>query len=127
MFRFETLEVWKKSQQLCSDILLEVKKLPVEYRYTIGSNLIRAALSIPNNIAEGSGRTSKREAVQFYNIARGSTFEVVNVSIVLRNQQLLSAPRFEAIYNQSEEVCRMLSGLMKQQAQTRAKSLEGGA
>ncbi|MFH1866854.1 MAG: four helix bundle protein [Patescibacteria group bacterium] len=97
MFKFETLEVWKKSQQFCCDILEDVKKLPSEYRYTVGNNLIRAAMSIPNNIAEGTGRKSKKESNNFYNIAKGSTYEVVNVSMILRDKSLITNARFDTI------------------------------
>ena len=113
MFKFETLEVWKKAQKLCSEILDEVHRLPNEYRYTIGNNLIRAAISIPNNIAEGTGRKSKKEAHNFYNIAKGSAYEVVNVSMILRDKKVLAIERFQELYRDSEEICRMLTGLMK--------------
>jgi four helix bundle protein len=112
MFKFETLEVWKKSQRFCSDIIDDVKKLPNDYRYTIGNNLIRAAISVPNNIAEGSGRKSKKEANNFYNIAKGSVYEVINVSMLLVDKSLITQSRFDIIYQQSEEIARMLTGLM---------------
>ncbi|MFH1111799.1 MAG: four helix bundle protein [Patescibacteria group bacterium] len=113
MFKFETLEVWKKSRKLCGDILEEVKRLPIEYRYTIGSNLIRAAISVPNNIAEGSGRKNKRESINFYNIAKGSIYEVVNVLMILFDKNLITQQLLNEMYNASEEISRMLSGLIK--------------
>lgn len=112
MFKFETLEVWKKSQRFCGDIIDDVKKLPNDYRYTIGNNLIRAAISVPNNIAEGSGRKSKKESNNFYNIAKGSIYGVINVSMLLADKSLITQPRFDTIYQQSEEIARMLTGLM---------------
>lgn len=112
MFKFETLDVWKKSQQFCMDILEDIKKLPPDYRYTIGNNLIRAAISVPNNIAEGRGRKTKKEANNFYNIAKGSVYEVVNVSMIMFSKKLLTPSRYHQIYQQSEEISRMLSGLM---------------
>ncbi|MFZ5391230.1 MAG: four helix bundle protein [Patescibacteria group bacterium] len=113
MFKFETLEVWKKSQKLCNDILEDIKVFPVEYRYTIGNNLIRAAISVSNNIAEGSGRKGNKEANNFYNIAKGSVYEVVNVFTILFNKDLIKQNRFKQIYQQSEEISKMLTGLMK--------------
>ena len=115
MFKFETLEVWKKSQQFCLDILDDIRGLPNDYRYTIGNNLIRAATSVPNNIAEGSGRKSQKEAKNFYNIAKGSVYEVVNVIIILLNKNLITRQRYDQIYQQSEEISRMLSGLINKQ------------
>jgi len=112
MFKFETLKVWQKSQVFCSSILDEVRALPLDYRYTIGNNLIRAAISIPNNIAEGSGRRSKKESTNFYNIAKGSVYEVVNVTIVLYDKKLLTKEQFDIIYQQSEEIAKMLTGLI---------------
>ncbi|MFH1112202.1 MAG: four helix bundle protein [Patescibacteria group bacterium] len=112
MFKFETLEAWKKSQHLCSIILDEVKNLPNEYRYTIGSNLIRAAISVPNNIAEGAGRKNKKESINFYNIAKGSVYEIVNVVMILFNKNLITKQYMDEIYKQSEEIARMLTGLI---------------
>ena len=113
MFKFETLEVWKKAQKLCHEVIDDVKGLPIEYRYTIGNNLVRAVISIPNNIAEGTGRKSKREAYNFYNIAKGSAYEVVNVSMILNEKKLINQKRFCVIYSESEEICRMLTGLIR--------------
>ncbi|MFH1112227.1 MAG: four helix bundle protein [Patescibacteria group bacterium] len=112
MFKFETLEVWKKSQKLAGKILEEAKKLPADYRYTIGSNLIRAAISVPNNIAEGSGRKNTKESANFYNIAKGSVYEIVNVVMILFNKNLITKQYMDEIYKQSEEIARMLTGLI---------------
>ena len=112
MFKFETLNVWKKAQELCDVVLDEVKNLPSEYRYTIGNNLIRAAMSVPNNIAEGSGRKTIKESSNFYNIAKGSVYEVVNVIMILSNKGLIIREKYDLIYAKSEEISKMLSGLI---------------
>lgn len=113
MFRFERLEVWKKSIELTKLIFRIFKSLPPEYKYTIGANLLRAALSIPNNIAEGSGRKSVKESANFYNISKGSTYEVVNVIIILKEEGILSESIANEIYDRCEELSKMLSGLIK--------------
>lgn len=112
MFKFENLKVWQKSQQLCVNVIDEIKRLPNEYRFTIGSNLLRAVISIPNNIAEGSGRRSKKEACNFYGIARGSVYEVINVLIVLKNISLITTNKFNKAYKDCEEIAKMISGLI---------------
>jgi four helix bundle protein len=61
MFKFQTLEVWKKSVELTDLMIAIADALPQRYQYSFGDQLRRASLSVPNNIAEGNGRKSKRE------------------------------------------------------------------
>jgi len=113
MFKFQTLKVWQKAIDY-SDKMIEVAdNLPSKYQYTFGSQLTRAALSIPNNIAEGSGRKGEREANNFYNISKGSTYETINILIILVKRKLYSKEKFPDRYMEAEEICKMLTGLMK--------------
>lgn len=76
--RFEDLEVWKISSKLSAEIAELVKTFPGQERFELADDLLRAARSIPANIAEGFGRYHFAEKIQFYNIAKGSVLEVQN-------------------------------------------------
>ena len=73
---FKKLIVWKKADELAYEVYLISKKFPKEEMYGLVSQLRRAAVSIPVNIAEGTGRQGKNELKQFLNIALGSLAEV---------------------------------------------------
>lgn len=113
MFKFQTLKVWQKAIKYSDKLVNIAIKLPNIYRYTFGTQLINCALSISNNIAEGSGRKSKKESRNFYNIAKGSAYETVNILIILVMRGLYSKEYFNECYREAEEICRMLTGLMK--------------
>ena len=81
---FTDLRVWKEGHNLALGVYRETKNFPKEERFGISSQMQRAAVSITSNIAEGFGRVSLRDKLNFYNIARGSLLE-------LENQILLSA------------------------------------
>jgi len=88
MFRFENLEIWKKSIEVAGNLFdisddLERKKL-----YKFAEQLRGAALSISNNIAEGSGSNSKKEFIQFLNIAKRSCFENANMMILFEKKSI---------------------------------------
>ncbi len=72
---FEDLEIWKLSHALTLEIYKIVKDFPTDEKYILVQQLIRSAQSIPANIAEGMGRFSKKEFLQFLVIARGSVEE----------------------------------------------------
>lgn len=114
MFSFENLNVWKKSINYCSNMIDIANNLPNKYFYSFGTQLIRAALSITNNIAEGSGRRSKKESSNFYNIAKGSAYETINIVMVLVHKKLIPNNLLEINYPLAEEISKMLSGLIKE-------------
>ena len=72
---FEDLEIWKLAHSLTLEIYKLVKSFPTDEKYILIKQLIRSSQSIPANIAEGMGRFSKKEFLQFLIIARGSTEE----------------------------------------------------
>jgi len=72
---YKKLIVWQKADELAYQTYLETKKFPKDERYEITSQLRRAAISIPTNIVEGTGRQGKNEQKQFVNIALGSLAE----------------------------------------------------
>lgn len=70
------LTVWGKSMELCEMVYEVTKKLPPDERFGLTSQLRRAAVSIPSNIAEGSQRKTEKDFANFLNIAQGSAVEV---------------------------------------------------
>lgn len=113
MFKFETLEVWKKAVVLYEEVLQRAKKLPQTDQYSLGEQVRRAALSVSTNIAEGTGREGKKESRQFFNIAKGSVYEIVSLLYVMRSRGFVSEEEFLSFYNRCDELARMLSGLLK--------------
>ena len=87
---FIDLIVWQLSSQLSKEIAQIVKTFPKSEKYELADDLLRAARSIPANIAEGFGRFHFAEKIQFYNIAKGSTTETQNHLVESYNNEYIS-------------------------------------
>ncbi len=115
MFQFQGLKVWEKSVIL-ADWLIEIAdNLPQKYQFSFSEQLRRCALSIANNIAEAAGRRTKKDSANFYSIARGSVYEAINILIILKKRGFLniSNKREKEIYLLADEICKMLTGLVR--------------
>ncbi len=73
---YRDLEVWQQAMELVTAVYQLARAFPPEERYGLTSQMLRAAISVPANIAEGSGRRHKTEFLQHSSIARGSLLEV---------------------------------------------------
>ena len=73
----------------------------------------RAALSVSSNIAESSGRETKKESLHFFTIAKGSAFEVVSIATICYRRGLMSQEGFRDLYGRVEDITKMLSGLKR--------------
>ncbi|MFK8057596.1 MAG: four helix bundle protein [Saprospiraceae bacterium] len=104
MHNYEKLDVYNKALDLAEQVYKYTTSFPSEEKYGLKSQLRRAAVSIPSNIAEGCGRTSNRETAHFLSIALGSLFEV--------DTQLRLAARFN--FGSSCHLSELLIGLRKQ-------------
>ena len=89
MFRFEKLDVWKKGLELSDKLFDIADRTDMIHCYRFSEQLRAAAMSITNNIAEGSASTSDKDFAQFLNIARRSVFECVNILILLKEESIL--------------------------------------
>ncbi len=76
MHRFKELEIWKQSRVFCKDIYAVTAQFPENERFGIISQLRRASVSIPSNIAEGASRRSNKDFSRFLEIAIGSCYEI---------------------------------------------------
>ena len=113
MFKFESLEVWKTAVELYSIVASNTEGLYRRNRGYLADQIRRAALSVSANIAEGTGRERLRESKQFFNIAKGSVYEVVSVAYVINTERLFSSEEYSAIYGRCDHIARMLSGLLR--------------
>jgi len=73
---FERLAVWQKSRQLVKNVYQLIAQLPLQEKYGLSDQMRRSVISIPSNLAEGSGRISYREKAHFCEIAYGSMMEL---------------------------------------------------
>src|SRR4030066_541906 len=89
-FRFQDLKIWQLAIQIADELFDIAENLEKKRLYRFAEQLRGAAMSAPNNIAEGSGSSSKKEFAQFLNVARRSTFENANILIILHRRKLIS-------------------------------------
>ncbi len=106
---FEDLDVWRKAHQLVLEIYKTTKTFPKEELFVLTSQIRRAAISIPSNIAEGFGRRSQKDKIHFYNIAETSANEA---RYQLRLAQDLSYSTTNDLQDAAQEIQRMLKGLI---------------
>ena len=105
------LEVWQKAMQLVTDIYRETAAFPRSEVYGLTNQVRRAAVSVPSNIAEGCGRSSKKEFAHFLCNARGSLLEVETQLEIAQNLGYLSDKSARELLSKTNEIGRMLNGL----------------
>ncbi|RXK58796.1 four helix bundle protein [Lacibacter luteus] len=110
-FRFEELKVWQMALDLSNEIDLLSKKLPVEERFSLASQIKRAADSVVLNIAEGSTGQTKPEFKRFLDIALRSAVEVVACLFIAIKRNYITKEEFDKNYIAYEVICKMITKL----------------
>ena len=111
MHNFKELKVWQKSIDLSVDIYNAMAILPVDEKYGLVSQMKRCSVSIPSNIAEGSGRGSDLQFKHFFNISQGSAFELETQLIISNKLNLLNDELTTDLINQTTEIQKMIYSL----------------
>jgi four helix bundle protein len=119
MQNFRELKVWQKAHTFVLAIYTASAKFPAAERYGLTSQLRRAAVSIPANVAEGSVRSSDADFARFLHIALGSASEVDYYLLLARDLQFLDSSTYQSLDSGAQEVKRMLASLI---ARVRAAS-----
>ncbi len=107
------LDVWKKSIEFVTRIYEVTKNFPKEELYGLSSQMRRAAISIPSNIAEGATRKNKTEFIQFLYISMSSAAELDTQIIIAKNLNYLDTPKVQLLQDELDAICRMIQGLKK--------------
>ena len=110
---FKDLVVWQRAIQMCLAIYKLTSTFPSSEQFGLSNQLRRASVSVASNIAEGYGRSSKGEYVQFLGHARGSNCEVQTQLFISKGLRFGSEGLHRDAEGLSEEVSRMLVAIMK--------------
>jgi four helix bundle protein len=112
-FRFQDLEIWQMAIEIADELFDIADELDRKRLYRFAEQLRGAGMSMSNNIAEGSGSTSKKEFIQFLNIARRSTFENANILILLQRRSLITKNILENLLDKLDHLCRKITNFQK--------------
>lgn len=109
---YQDLVACQKAMDLVTEIYHISHKFPREELFALTSQLRRAAISVPSNIAEGQGRSSRKEFLYFLGNAKGSLSEVETQILIARNLGYIGEEALNVLLNLSAEVGRILNGLL---------------
>lgn len=112
-FRFQDLKIWQLAISISDELFDIADELGRKTKYRFAEQLRGSGMSMSNNIAEGSGSSSKKEFIQFLNIARRSTFENANILILLERRKLISTSQLDRILNDLDILCRQITQFQK--------------
>jgi len=109
----KNLQAWQLSIQFVSDIYKMTQQFPQIEMYGLTSQIRRAAISVPSNIAEGASRSSVNERKRFYEIGRSSLVEVDTQLEIAKNLSYISDPEISKISQQINHIFAALSNLIR--------------
>ena len=107
MHNFEKLIIWQKAMDIAVEVYKISSLLPNDEKFNLIHQIKKCAVSIPSNIAEGSGRNYNKEFIQFLGIANGSTFELITQLILAKRLALISEEIVQPVISQLIEVSNM--------------------
>lgn len=113
MSQYQQLEVWRTAIQLAKDVYFLSAGFPKDELYGLTAQMKRAAVSISANIAEGSGRQYKKDALQFLFISRGSAYELETLVVLAQETWIISGDNFIQIKSGIEKTLKLLNGYIK--------------
>lgn len=113
MKNFKELLIWKKGIEVVKQVYELTVLLPKEEKFGLVSQMTRAAVSVPANIAEGSSRNSDKEYSRFLQIALGSAFEVQTYLIIVKEMGLTNPVSIEQVEKNLEEEIKMIHSFIK--------------
>lgn len=111
MYAFENMKAWQEARKLVVEVYRLLDEFPKFEKYALCDQIRRAIVSVPSNLAEGSGRVSVKEQLHFYEISYGSLMETYNQLILAADLNYIGGDNLEELKPQIDAVARMLNGL----------------
>jgi four helix bundle protein len=111
VYSFENLNVWQEAKKLVVDVYHLLDDFPMFEKFALCDQIRRAVISVPSNIAEGSGRKSLKEQIRFLEIAYGSLMETYNQLLIAIELCYISEESVETIKPRIDAVAKMINGL----------------
>lgn len=105
------LDVWKLSMELARDVYTLARLMPKQEEYRLTGQMIRAAVSIAANVAEGHARGTRKDYTHFVSIAKGSAAELETLLLLAGDAELVSRDATDGILEKTDRVARMLTRL----------------
>lgn len=109
MHNYKEIKIWKRARMLVKDVYLLTKEYPKEEIYGLTSQVKRAVVSIPANIAEGAGRGTNKDFSHFLDIARGSLYELETLIILSSDLEFIQESKSIEVLNETTEILLMLN------------------
>ncbi|MGZ5244127.1 MAG: four helix bundle protein [Bacteroidia bacterium] len=113
MHDYKKLTVWREALELVNEVYEIVELFPIKERFILTQQMLRAAISIPSNIAEGAGRGSDKEFIHFLSISKGSSFELETQLEIALRRKYLDIEKFQMLSSRNEYIQRMLTSFQK--------------
>jgi four helix bundle protein len=113
MKSYTDLDVWQKARRLVKEIYLVTRKFPKEELYGLTNQMRRAAVSVPSNIAEGHGRKTSKDSLQFFYIARGSLYELETQVFVSFDLEFIIQNDLDGLIQEITDCKKLLNGLIR--------------
>ena len=108
MHNFRELKIWQKSRKLVKLVYKNLKYLPEKEKFGLRSQMSRAAISIPSNIAEGCGRGTNKDLNRFLDIATGSAFELETLIILCNDLGFIEFEKTDILIMELQEIEKMI-------------------
>ncbi len=108
---YKQLDVWAKSMDLAQAVYEAAKQMPKQEEFRLTAQMIRAAISVPANIAEGHTRATRKDYAHFVNMARASTAELETLFLLAERAKLLPPAATRPLLAYADEISRMLNRL----------------
>lgn len=110
---FMRSKAWREAYEVGLEIYQRAAEFPSPHRFTLGSQLQRAAISMPTNLAEGFGRRRSGEKAHFYSISRASGDELKTLLLFARDLRLISPEVFDTLMSKLDRASKLAYGLIQ--------------
>ena len=112
-FAYEKLEVWNKAVDFAVEVIDTVENITTDRKhYRLLEQIEASSTSVAMNIAEGKGRFSKKEFIQYLYISRGSLYETMTLLEIFRRKQWITDNRYSKLEIRGKEIASMIKGLI---------------